>query len=153
MLRNRWWVIALIVLGVILVGSAMQRTAWNQGYMMGQLTASGEEGAAVPYMAPGFYPGRTFAYGHSSGLLGGLFKFGILAALIFVGLKCFRYHAWKTGYAGRISPEQKEAMRQRWAKHWHHHGPPWFWDEPEAEETAAEAAAEAAAEEGEEPQS
>ena len=74
--------VGLLVIALLIGGaSSLQRNAWMQGYMMGQLGAGGDGGAALPYMAYGLQ-----GYG-GPGLGGGLaILLGIgLLALLFMG--------------------------------------------------------------------
>ena len=46
--------VGLLVIALLMGGvSSLQRNAWMQGYMMGQLGAGGDGGAAIPYIAYG----------------------------------------------------------------------------------------------------
>jgi len=116
MAHSRFWRIGLglliLVIGLAAIGGAIQRNAWMQGYMMGQLAASGEGQALAPYMPYG-YPGA-----HSIGpwLLG----IGLILVLMAMAGRFMRFHAWKK--AGGKPPAE-------WAEHWRrHHGPvpPWM---------------------------
>jgi hypothetical protein len=141
-------VIALLISGV----SSLQRNAWMQGYMMGQLGAGGNGGAALPYMAYGLQ-----GYG-GAGLGGGvtiLLGIGLLA-LLFVGFgRIFLGRRWATPGGAQDSPvntdEQSwermvQAHAERAARRWGH-GPPGCWGqadkiesvsgEPETSGTAA----------------
>lgn len=101
-------VICLLALG----GSAMQRNAWTQGYLMGQAAASGDGAASAalaPYMAYGHgFGGFT---GPGFGFLACLFPLGFLAFLAFAFGGFFRHKAWH----GAGGPPE----------HWHHGAGPW----------------------------
>lgn len=104
-------VIALLLIGLLaLGGSAMQRNAWTQGYLMGQAAASGDGSASAalaPYMAYGHGLGGGLA-GPGFGLLACLFPLGLLAFLAFAFGGFFRHKAWRGG-----PPEH-------WRQQWHH---------------------------------
>ncbi len=124
----------LILVGLLVAGgSAIHRSGWTQGYMMGRLSAGDE--AAVPFMPYG-YPGRGFGLSHSLCCVGPLLTIGLLFLLLIMAGKFFRFRAWKLA----DGPKGKD-----WAKHWHrHHGtkPPWHWwgwDESSEEESEAAA--------------
>jgi len=125
---------ALIVVGLLIAGgSAIQRSAWSQGYMMGRLSASGDDGGVVPY-APYGYPGRHV--GPSSFLcgVGPLFTVGLLFLLLVGAGKIFHFRAWK---------EAGGPLGEGWAKHWHQrhgHMPPWCWGQEEPSEEKTEGA-------------
>ena len=72
--------VGLLVIALLIGGaSSLQRNAWMQGYMMGQLGAGADGGTALPYMAYGLQ-----GYG-GPGLGGGLailFGIGLLALLL-----------------------------------------------------------------------
>lgn len=118
-------IVALVVIGLLfLIGSAVYRSGWSQGYMMGRLSSGGEEGAAMPFTPYAFGTPR----GHSFGkilLIGGLVVLGIMA------FKFFRFHAWRTA-RGQRWPEQGEAdhPQAHWAHHWHGPMPPWWSGRP-----------------------
>lgn len=117
---------ALIVIGLLMLGGSMiQRSAWTQGYMMGQLAAKGADGAIAPYMAygPGF-GGGPFASG-----LGCLIPLGLLALAFFAVGGFFRHRAWHGAEGHQGGPTES------WNWHWHerHQGPPpWQqgWNDP-----------------------
>ena len=135
---------ALIVFGCLVIGGfAVYRSGQSQGYMMGRLSASGDDGAIAPYAPYGFgYPSR-----HSS-FAPFLCSAGLFVLLLVAAGKFFRFRAWKA--AG--GPEG-----ERWARHWpfgkapsrhgaqdwhRRHGPmpPWCWGwEKPPEEKAEEA--------------
>ncbi|MFN8484534.1 MAG: hypothetical protein U0768_15960 [Anaerolineae bacterium] len=100
---------ALLLFGLLfVVAPNMQRDAWMQGYLMGQLAGGKDAGAAAllaPYMMHSGGPG-----------FGGGFGFLLLIPLgflFFVGVgKFMRYRAWQHGY-GHGGPGG-----------WHRHGPP-----------------------------
>jgi hypothetical protein len=127
MVRSRFWRIGLglliLVIGLAAIGGAIQRDAWMQGYMMGQLAASGEGQVVSPYMPYG-YPGSHSIWPWVIGI-------GLVLVLMAMAGKFLRFHAWKK--AGGAPPEE-------WARHWRHsHGsvPPWMHhceEHPAAEE-------------------
>lgn len=91
--RFLWVALAgLLIAGLLFGGiSAAQRSAWNEGFMMGRLTASGDGSPVLPY-----------AYGYGVGPAGGS-SFGGFGLLLGVGLLFFlfagfsrmgRRHAW-----------------------------------------------------------
>lgn len=108
---------ALIVIGLLMLGGSMiQRSAWTQGYMMGQMAAKGADGAIAPYLAYG--PG--FGGGPWLGGFGCLLPLGLLALAFFVVGGFFRHRAWHG--AGGPQGGPPEAWNWRWQHH--HQGPP-----------------------------
>lgn len=110
--RFLWIALAgLLVVGLLMGGiSATQRSAWNEGFMMGRLTASGDGSAVLPY-AYGY--GMGPAGGSSFGGFGLLLGVGLLF-LVFAGFsRMGRRHAWgMEGQPHGTSP-------------WGHGAPPW----------------------------
>jgi len=134
--------VGLLVIALLIGGaSSLQRNAWMQGYMMGQLGASGGGGAAIPYMAYGLQ-----GYG-GPGLGGGLtILLGVgLLALLFMGFsRVFHGGPWAMQGGPQGGPQSgdeqswqrmAQAHAERAARHWRH-GPPGCWDQ--AEKTEAE---------------
>ena len=135
MMQRRFPVIlvALIVLGLVILGGSMVRqNAWNEGYMMGRLSAGGEAGTALPYGYPGSFGPSHFS---GAGLFFGLLLIGLLGMLAF---RYMRHRGWQM--AGK--PEGEHGS-------WRHHMPPWCCPEerPAAEEATPEKAEEKDAEE------
>jgi hypothetical protein len=156
MTEHKWFkpaVIAIVVIALIVMGaSAIQRSAWSQGYMMGQLAAGGEEGAVAPY-APYYPGGRGFGYypGHHGSFLGGIFKIVMVGFFVFLIFKLLRRHAWKKAYWHKYSKMKGEGPPpEHWARHWQGHMPPWFWGEAKPEEEADQPAEEEAEAEADE---
>lgn len=117
--------VALLVIGLLVFGgSAMQRNAWTQGYLMGQAAANGDGNAAAalaPYMArPGFG-------GPGLGLLACLLPLGFLAFLVFVVGGFFRHKAWQ----GAGGPPD------HWRRQWKHGAGSWCQGIGKATEPAA----------------
>ena len=82
--------VGLLVIALLIGGaSSLQRNAWMQGYMMGQLGAGGDGGAVIPYMAYGLQ-----GYG-GPGLGGGL------AILLGVGLLALLFMGFSRVFLGR----------------------------------------------------
>ena len=82
--------VGLLVIALLIGGaSSLQRNAWMQGYMMGQLSAGGDGKAAIPYMAYGLQ-----GYG-GPGLGGGL------AILLGVGLLALLFMGFSRVFLGR----------------------------------------------------
>jgi hypothetical protein len=144
--------VGLLVIALLIGGaSSLQRNAWMQGYMMGQLSAGSDGKAVIPYMAYG-----TQGYG-GPGLGGGLaILFGIgLLALLFVGFgRTFLGRRWATPDGTQGADEQSwqrmaQAHAERAARRWGH-GPPGCWDQAGKTEAASSApeTSEAAAAEG-----
>jgi hypothetical protein len=126
--------VGLIILGLLVMGGfAIQRAAWWQGYMMGQLAAGGET------------PGLAYMpYGPN--LFGPFLAIGLLVLLVLVGGFIFRLLAWQG--AARAWMKSGGSKAEEWAGHWHkahraHHpfAPPWCWDAEQAPEEAGEAQA------------
>ena len=135
-------VIALLIGGV----SSLQRNAWMQGYIMGQLSAGGTGSAALPYMAYGLQGNG------GPGLGGGLaILFGIgLLALLFMGFgRMFLGRPWAMHdgpqggpVGGPVGTDEQSWQRmaqthaERAARHWRH-GPPGCWDQADKTEPAS----------------
>jgi hypothetical protein len=131
--------VGLLVIALLIGGaSSLQRNAWTQGYMMGQLGAGSDGGAALPYMAYGLQ-----GYG-GSGLGGGLaILLGLgLLALLFVSLsRVFLGRPWAMQGGPQGGDEQSwqrmaQAHAERAARHWRH-GPPGCWDQAHKAEPAS----------------
>ena len=144
MYRRGFWGVALMAVLVIAllfgVGSAIHRSGWSQGYLMGQLAVQGADGAQLPY--PAGYPvmphGQHFAFGG----LGLLLAIGLAFFLIVAVGKTFFFRHWRMagGPWAHGWKDVSEEERQAWAKRWHEHGrhtPPWCYDEPAGEEAKA----------------
>ena len=105
----------LLIVGLLFVVPSMQRDAWMQGYLMGQL-ASGKDAGSTALLAP------NMMHGYGPGFGGpGFFLLIPLGILFFIGLgKFMRHRAWQHGY-GQGGPGG-----------WHHHGPPpWAQGQPQ----------------------
>jgi hypothetical protein len=133
--------VGLLVIALLIgVASSMQRNAWMQGYMMGQLSAGGDGKAVIPYMAYGLQGSGGPGLGGGLAILLGL---GLLA-LLFVGFgRTFPGRRWATpdGTQGdRLGTDEQswqrmaQAHAERAARHWRN-GPPWCWDQAEEAET------------------
>jgi len=128
-------VVALIVLGLLFAaGSAIQRSAWSQGYMMGRLAAGGEDGAVAPYAlyGPGYPGGRSMCG------LGPILTVGTLLVLLAVVGKFFRFRAWR-----KADGPEGERWARHWAEHWrrhHDHSSPWCWGDEKPSEKAPDKA-------------
>jgi hypothetical protein len=135
--------VGLLVIALLIGGaSSLQRNAWMQGYMLGQLGAGSDGGAAIPYMAYGLQ-----GYG-GPGLGGGLaILLGVgLLALLFMGFgRVFLGRPWAMqggpqGGDPQGGDEQSwqrmaQAHAERAARHWRHGPPGGCWDQ---EKTNAE---------------
>jgi hypothetical protein len=138
----------LLVIALLIGGaSSLQRNAWMQGYMMGQLGAGADGGAAIPYMAYGLQ-----GYG-GPGLGGGpaiLLGIGLLA-LLFVGFsRVFHGRPWAmqdgpqsgSSQGDPLSGDEQswqrmaQAHAERAARHWRH-GSPGCWDQADKIEPAS----------------
>ena len=110
---------ALVVIGLLFAGgSAMQRSAWVEGYTMGRLTTVGGDGAAaaVAPMMP-MAPMAPYAYmypQHGPGFGGFLFLL-IGAGLLFFVVSRFVHRARWQAWAMQGGPQGE----------WRH-GPPWM---------------------------
>jgi hypothetical protein len=137
MYRTRFFLaplVGLIILGLLIMGGfALQRAAWSQGYIMGQLAAGGEAPglAYMPY-APNFF--------------GPFMAIGLLVLLVLAGGFIFRLLTWHG--AARAWMKSGGPKAEEWARRWHKphagHHPftrPWCWDWEETPETAGEAEA------------
>ena len=116
----------LVIVGLLwLGGSAIYRSGWSQGFVMGQLAAKGDGATALPYMAygSGFGPGL----GSGVGFLGAcLFAF-FLFALAGLALKFIGFRRWAMTGHRNVPPDAEHI--QRWAEHWSQHAgrKPWWW--------------------------
>jgi len=147
--KRPWSVVLMAILAIALlvgIGSAIHRSGWVQGYMMGQLAAGSEGGTVVPY-APYAYPGHSLDLGS---FLGVILVLGLGVALF----KLFMFRAWKRagGPEGRGGDwpwpprsahwnQEPEGEQKEWARFWQrHHGPmfPWCWNWPEPSEEKTE---------------
>jgi hypothetical protein len=98
--------VGLLVIALLIGGaSSLQRNAWMQGYMMGQLSGGGDGKAVIPYMAYGLQ-----GYG-GPGLGGGL------AILLGVGLLALFVHGFQPGlprpalgHAGRPAERRRAVV-------------------------------------------
>ena len=138
----------LLVIALLIGGaSSLQRNAWMQGYMMGQLGASGGGSAAIPYMAYGL---QGYGGPHLGGGLAILLGIGLLA-LLFMGFgRVFHGRPWAMqggpqggGSQGnpQVGDEQSwqrmaQAHAERAARHWRH-GPPGCWDQADKIESTS----------------
>jgi hypothetical protein len=135
--------VGLLVIALLIGGaSSLQRNAWMQGYMMGQLSGGGDGKAVIPYMAYGLQ-----GYG-GSGLGGGLaILLGVgLLALLFMGFsRVFRGGPWAMQGGPQGGPQSgdeqswqrmAQAHAERAARHWRH-GPPGCWDQADNIEPAS----------------
>jgi hypothetical protein len=128
---------ALVVFAIFgTVISNVQRDAWTQGYLVGQLSAQGDGKAAAlaPLAYGGGYPGM---YGgpHFGGIgLVFLLGFGFLAFMGFSRFMMWRYWMSQRGPEGQGQPGNPGAAQGGpWGGPWgHRHGhrpPPWWgWD-------------------------
>ena len=126
----------LLVIALLMGGaSSLQRNAWMQGYMIGQLGANGGGSAAIPYMAYGL---QGYGGPHLGGGLAILLGIGLLA-LLFMGFgRVFLGRPWAMqggpqGGGPQGGDEQSwqrmaQAHAERAARHWRH-GPPGCWDQ------------------------
>jgi hypothetical protein len=130
---NRRWLMAGLVLLVVIalvsaIGGSIQRSAWNEGYLVGRLSANAQGGSTAP-IDPYLYQYQGGGWGHA-----GFPGFGCFGFLLFLGLlfflfigpgRYFLWRAWRQG-EGRGGP------------HFGHHGhrPPW-WGEEESPPTSA----------------
>ncbi len=133
--------VGLLVIALLIGGaSSLQRNAWMQGYLMGQLSAGGDGSAALPYMAYGLQ-----GYG-GSGLGGGLailFGIGLLALLVMSAGRFFFGRRWAMQggsqdgpHAADEQPWQRmaQAHAEHAARHWRQ-GPPGCWSQAQKTET------------------
>ncbi len=111
----------LLLFGLLfVVGPSMQRDAWMQGYLVGQM-ASGKDAGSAALLAPYMM--------HQGGPGFGGFGFFLLiplAVLFFIGMgKFMRHRAWQHGYGGGAQGWQGGPGG------WHRHGPPWAQGQPQ----------------------
>jgi hypothetical protein len=120
----------VLLLGLFgLVGSSLYRSGWSEGFVAGQVTAGGEDGA-VP-VAPGYghYAGPGVGFSPFFGFAGGFLKFLFIFLLFGFFFKMIGFWFWrKRGHAGK---------HWRWGHGHHGHrgryggAPPWYDDEGE----------------------
>jgi len=140
--------VGLLVIALLIGGaSSLQRNAWMQGYMMGQLGAGADGGAAIPYMAYGLQ-----GYG-GPGLGGGLailLGLGLLAVLFMGFSRVFLGRPWAMQggpqggcqQGGPLGADEQswqrmaQAHAERAARHWRH-GPPGCWDQADKIESTS----------------
>jgi hypothetical protein len=122
--------VALIVVGLLLAAGAfaLHNWAWSQGYMAGQLAATGKEMSPPPFG----YPMRPFGARGFLCLPTLLFVFGGFALLGMIGKWI---HMWT--WHGAMRRHGRKAMWWGPASwHWHHGPvPPWCWEWPEEKPT------------------
>ena len=138
--------VGLLVIALLIGGaSSLQRNAWMQGYMMGQLSAGGDGKAVIPYMAYGLQ-----GYG-GSGLGGGLailLGIGLLALLLIGFGRIFLGRPWAMHNGPQGGPQDADeqswqrmaqAHAERAARRWGH-GPPGCWNQGKTDAVSAEPA-------------
>jgi len=142
MFRKGFWMFRLvgtvILIVVLAVGAyALQRSAWNDGYMMGRLAASGQETPPMLYT-----PYMGYGRGNSLGLflclpLGLLVLGGLMLLPMAFGLH--RMRRWRRMMAGNPEMRARFERRREWRHGRHHHMSPRCWDdeEPAAEDKPA----------------
>ena len=135
--------VGLLVIALLVGGaSSLQRSAWMQGYMMGQLGAGGDGDAAIPYMAYGL---QGYGGPHLGGGLVILLGIGLLA-LLFMGFgRVFLGRPWAMQGGPQGDPQDgdeqswqrmAQAHSERAARHWRH-GPLGCWNQAEKTEAAS----------------
>lgn len=134
---RRFWPTAVVVLiligGLALIGSAIYRSGWSQGYAVGLWSAGNEGAALAPYAVPGIH-GSPWGIWSGGSALGSLFKIGLIALLVVGVVHFLRIRSWR---------EDGGKAREHWASHWQrHHGPPppWWQEGPPREASPGEAA-------------
>ena len=128
MFRGRWLMMVLVGLLIFAVvggiGSAMQRNAWNEGFMMGRLASGGQDGAPAPIQPYTYgygYPDRGFGGGSFFGGLGFLLGLGLLFFLVSGFFRMWRWRAWATQWESGAAPGGP--WRGPGHEAWHHfHG-------------------------------
>lgn len=80
---SKWLVAGLVIIGLLILGSALQSSAWTQGYTMGLLTSSADSAELAPYLLYRTGPGMQ----GSGGFFGGILRIGVL---LLVALGIFR---------------------------------------------------------------
>jgi hypothetical protein len=104
----RFVVAGLVILGLLIAGSAVQRSAWTEGYTMGLLTSGADRSDLAPYLLYRTGPGG-FAGG---GFFGGILRLGFLLLAVAGIFKLLGFAYWR---------------RQDGPPPWmmHKHGPCW----------------------------
>ena len=140
--------VGLLVIALLMGGaSSLQRNAWMQGYMMGQLGAGADGGAAIPYMAYGL---QGYGGPHLGGGLAILLGLGLLAFLFMGFSRVFLGRPWAMQgspqgggqQGGPLGADEQswqrmaQAHAERAARHWRH-GPPGCWDPADKIEPAS----------------
>ena len=102
----KWAVAGLIIIGLLIIGSAIQSSAWTQGYTMGLLTGSADSAELAPYLL--YRTGQGSLLG--GGFFGGILRIGFLLLLALGVFKLIGFAHW-----------HKHGGSPPW---WRRHGPP-----------------------------
>lgn len=122
---------ALLLIAILIgIGSAIHRSGWTQGYIMGQLVA-GAEVPMTPYGTFGYPTGPTSLGSFVRAVLL-VMAIGLLTMpfLLVLG-KLLLVGTWRAGGGPAGKPWE-------WAREWHRHHdhrPPWAWGERPEEKT------------------
>ena len=71
---SKWILAGLAIIALLIIGSAIQSSAWSQGYTMGLLTDSADSAQLAPYLL--YRTGQGSLMG--GGFFGGILKLGFL---------------------------------------------------------------------------
>jgi hypothetical protein len=93
----RWALIAIALVLLLSVGSALHNAGWSQGYTQGLftgslLTSGAEGGKVAPYLLN--QNGYGWHGGHSFGVIGGFFRFLFFGFLIMLAFRFFAFRRW-----------------------------------------------------------
>jgi hypothetical protein len=143
-MRKTWWFVAkavatLVLVGLLVVGGfALYHAGLSQGYAVSAPAAGSEDVATLPYLPGGF--GHPGWHHHPFGVVGALFRIGLLILFFAIVAKLVRFVIWGPRWRfGMMGPWAKPWHRGHWrrATRWHRthgHMPPWCWDWDEDEE-------------------
>ena len=106
----RWALIAVALLLLFGIGSAVRNAGWSQGYTQGLLTGSlvssaggsAEGSNLMPYLLAqnGYGLPGSLRGGHSFGVIGGLFHLLFFGFLIMLALRFFAFRRWHKHHGG-----------------------------------------------------
>jgi hypothetical protein len=103
---SKWIVAGFAIIALLIAGSAIQSSAWSQGYTMGLLTASADSAQLAPYLL--YRTGQGSLMG--GGFFGGVLKLGLLLLFAMGIFKLIGFAQWR-----------KQGGPPPWMRHY---GPP-----------------------------
>ncbi|MFN2201915.1 MAG: hypothetical protein ACK2UO_11960 [Caldilineaceae bacterium] len=87
----RFIVAGLVILGLLVAGSAAQRSAWTEGYTMGLLTSGADSSDLAPYLLYRTGPGSHAG----GGFFGGIVRLGFLLLVVAGLFKLLGFAYWR----------------------------------------------------------